>query len=67
MSRVSQPDDTDFLLRDPYEVWRRDEPYNEDVPEARLLHSKCNFSGHYKSSFALDWESRNIEQARNTQ
>ena len=67
MSGVSQPGDTDILHSDPYEVWRRDEPYNEDDPEARVLHNKCNFRGHYKSSFALDWESRNIEEVRNTE
>ena len=62
MSGISQPNDTDIFLRDPYEVWHRNEPHNEDIPEARLLHNTCPFRGHYKSSFALDWETRNITQ-----
>ena len=62
MSGVSQLDNTDPLLRDPFEVWNTEAPYNEDNPEARLLHNTCSFRGHYKSSFALDWETRNIIQ-----
>ena len=64
---VSQPGDSDPFLRDPYEVWSRNESYNEDIPEARVLHNKCNFRGHYKNSFALDWKTRNIEQVLNTE
>ncbi|XP_072017380.1 uncharacterized protein [Amphiura filiformis] len=45
---------------DPYKVWERNEPNNEDIPQAHQL--KTNFSGHYKSSFALDWETRNIDK-----
>ena len=62
ISGVSLPDDTDPLLRDPYEVWHRNTSYNENIPEERLLHNTCQFKGHYKSSLALDWETRNITE-----
>ncbi|XP_072016885.1 uncharacterized protein [Amphiura filiformis] len=47
---------------DPYQVWKRPEPLNEDIAEARLLTS--SFQGHYKSSFALNWGDENINKIK---
>ena len=60
VSGVAQTTETNTLISDPYAVWSRNAPYNEDVPEARKLDT--SFQGHYKSSCALNWEIRNIIQ-----
>ncbi|XP_072017679.1 uncharacterized protein [Amphiura filiformis] len=58
---ASAPMNSDgFDEHDPYKVWERNEPTNEEIPEARQLNR--NFTGHYKSSFAVDWETRNIDK-----
>ena len=43
---------------DPYQLWSTPLSLNEAVPEARQLDT--TFRGHYKSSFVLDWENKNI-------
>ena len=62
VSSVATDKETDPLLSDPYAVWSRNAPYNEDVPAARKLDT--SFQGHYKSSFALNWERRNIREVK---
>ncbi|XP_072017681.1 uncharacterized protein [Amphiura filiformis] len=58
---ASAPMNSDgFDEYDPYKVWQRNEPTNEEIPEARQLNT--NFMGHYKSSFAVDWETRDIDK-----
>ncbi|XP_072017483.1 uncharacterized protein, partial [Amphiura filiformis] len=58
---ASAPMNSDgFDEYDPYKVWQRNEPGIEEIPEARQL--TTNFTGHYKSSFAVDWETRNIDK-----
>ena len=64
ISGVSQLNETEII--DPYEVWHRKASYNEHIPEARVLRNTCPFRGHYKSSLALDWETRNITQVSYT-
>ncbi|XP_072017791.1 uncharacterized protein [Amphiura filiformis] len=59
---TSTVDDGTFDTYDPYQVWDRPEPFNEDNAEARQLNT--NFKGHYKSSFALHWETRNIQKVK---
>ncbi|XP_072017377.1 uncharacterized protein [Amphiura filiformis] len=45
---------------DPLQVWEGPEPLHEDIHEARQLNTK--FNGHYKSSFATDWETHSIDK-----
>ncbi|XP_072017378.1 uncharacterized protein [Amphiura filiformis] len=53
-------DGNGFDEYNPLKVWQRNEPLNEDIPQARQLNT--SFRGHYKSSFAVDWETRNIDK-----
>ncbi|XP_072029856.1 uncharacterized protein [Amphiura filiformis] len=62
VSGIAPTDSTDQERIDPYYVWSRDEPLNENVPAARQLDT--TFQGHYKSSFALNWERRNIKEVK---
>ena len=52
----------DPLKIDPYKVWTREAPYNEDVAGAQKLGSPCK--EHFKSSLATNWEQRNIQEVR---
>ncbi|XP_072017521.1 uncharacterized protein [Amphiura filiformis] len=45
---------------DPFQVWKIPESLNEDILGARQLNT--TFKGHYKSSFASDWEISNINK-----
>ena len=45
---------------DPFKVWERNEPFNENTSNADQL--TTDVRGHYKSHLALDWETRNIDK-----
>ena len=56
----SEPNVTDGIdINDPFKVWERDEPFNENTHAAQLT---TDFRGHYKSHLALDWETQNIDK-----
>ena len=58
VSGVAPPGSSNSMLNDPYIAWSTPAPLNEDIPIARQLDNV--FKGHYKSSFTLNWERRNI-------
>ena len=59
---IASPDETDPLLVDPYALWHRDAPYNEEVPDARKL--DLSYKGHFKSSLLTNWPRRHILEVR---
>ena len=62
ISGVSDISDKDLYVDDPYELWVSSSSYNENITEARQLNA--TFKGHYKSSFVLDWEERDVSMVR---
>ena len=62
MSGVSNENETDPLIDDPYKLWVSPTSYNENITEARQLDT--TFRDHYKSSFVLDWEERGVNMVR---